>query len=84
MEKKELMGSKDIFWSREPVVGPRGTIEKPALIPSFNESRVVGLDTDSGVIYFRLDNGPPAKVDGQFFKLQKLSDGDAHEGDAHH
>jgi hypothetical protein len=78
MEKKELSGSKDIFWSREPIVGPRGTIDKPALIPSFNDSRVVGLDTETGVCYFRLDVGPPAKVSGQYFKLQKLSDGAAH------
>ncbi|KAG8469505.1 hypothetical protein KFE25_005960 [Diacronema lutheri] len=77
MEKKELMGSKDVFWSREPIVGPRGTIDKPALIPSFNDSRVVGLDTETGVCFFRLDAGPPAKVSGQFFQLQKLSDGDA-------
>jgi hypothetical protein len=78
MEKKELSGTKDVFWSREPIVGPRGTIDKPALIPSFNDSRVVGLDTETGVCFFRLDKGPPAKVAGQFFQLQKLSDGDAH------
>mmetsp|Transcript_8072 Transcript_8072/g.23722 ORF Transcript_8072/g.23722 Transcript_8072/m.23722 type:complete len:119 (-) Transcript_8072:926-1282(-) len=74
MERKELQQSKDVFWSREPIVGPRGTIDKPALIPSFNDSRVVGLDTEAGVVYFRLDKGPPAKVAGQFFQLQKLDD----------
>jgi len=74
MERKEMQGSKDVFWSREPVVGPKGTIDKPALIPSFNDSRVVGLDTEAGVVFFRLDKGPPAKVAGQFFQLQKLDD----------
>lgn len=72
MERKELEGSKDVFWSREPVSGPKGTIDKPAMIPSFNDSRVVGIDTDAGVVYFRLDAGPPAKVAGQYFQLQKL------------
>lgn len=46
MEKKEEMQTPDIFWSREPIYGPRGTKENPAIIPSYNESRVVGLETE--------------------------------------
>ena len=46
MEKKEEMGTADIFWSREPIMGPRGTKENPAIIPSFNSSRCVGLETE--------------------------------------
>ena len=46
MEKKEIDGSTDIFWSREPIMGHRGTKENPAIVPSFNTSRVVGLETE--------------------------------------
>ena len=46
MEKKEIDGASDIFWSREPIMGPKGTKEKPAIVPSFNTSRVVGLETE--------------------------------------
>ena len=46
MERKEEMGTRDIFWSREPITGPRGTKENPAIVPSFNDSRVVGLETE--------------------------------------
>ena len=46
MEKKEIDGSADIFWSREPIMGHRGTKENPAIVPSFNTSRVVGLETE--------------------------------------
>ena len=46
MEKKEIEGTADIFWSREPIMGPRGTKENPAIVPSFNTSRVVGLETE--------------------------------------
>lgn len=46
MERKELEQTPDIFWSREPIVGPKGTKEKPAIVPSFNTSRVVGLETE--------------------------------------
>jgi hypothetical protein len=46
MEKKEIMGTPDIFWSREPIMGPKGTKENPAIIPSFNSSRCVGLETE--------------------------------------
>ena len=48
MEKKEEMQTPDIFWSREPIVGHFGTKENPAIVPSFNESRVVGLETEQG------------------------------------
>merc|ERR1719272_357087 len=48
----------DIFWSREPITGPRGTKENPAIIPSFNDHRVVGLEIEQGVIWFRLGEGP--------------------------
>ena len=46
MEKKEHENSPDIFWSREPIMGHRGTKENPAIVPSFNDSRVVGLETE--------------------------------------
>ena len=46
MERKEQEGSTDIFWSREPIMGPKGTKENPAIIPSFNTSRCVGLETE--------------------------------------
>ena len=46
MERKEELGTPDIFWSREPITGPRGTKENPAIVPSFNDSRVVGLETE--------------------------------------
>ena len=46
MEKKEIEGTADIFWSREPIMGPKGTKENPAIVPSFNTSRVVGLETE--------------------------------------
>ena len=58
MEKKEIMNSPDIFWSREPIMGPKGTKENPAIIPSYNTSRCVGLETEQGVIWFRLEKGP--------------------------
>ena len=58
----------DIFWSREPIVGHKGTKENPAIIPSFNTSRVVGLETEQGVIWFKLDKGPLHYVAGQYFK----------------
>lgn len=46
MEKKEIANAPDIFWSREPIMGPKGTKENPAIIPSFNTSRCVGLETE--------------------------------------
>ena len=46
MEKKEILNTPDIFWSREPIMGPKGTKENPAIIPSFNTSRCVGLETE--------------------------------------
>ena len=46
MEKKEIMNTSDIFLSREPIMGPKGTKENPAVIPSFNSSRCVGLETE--------------------------------------
>lgn len=46
MEKKEIEQSPDIFWSREPIMGPRGTKENPAIVPSYNTSRCVGLETE--------------------------------------
>lgn len=47
MERKEEQNSPDIFWSREPITGHRGTKENPAIVPSYNDSRVVGLETES-------------------------------------
>merc|ERR1712014_314747 len=76
MEKKEELQSPDIFWSREPIVGHRGTKENPAIIPSFNSTRVVGLETEQGVIWFRLNKGPLHKVAGQYFKLQQIEGGE--------
>merc|ERR1740117_656090 len=75
MEQKEENFSPDIFWNREPIYGHRGTKENPAVVPSFNESRVVGLETEQGVIWFRLHKGPLHLVHGQYFKLQKLEGG---------
>ena len=46
MEAKEIQGTADIFWSREPITGPKGTKENPAIIPSFNDHRVVGLEIE--------------------------------------
>ena len=46
MEAKEMNADADIFWSREPITGPRGTKENPAIIPSFNDHRVVGLEIE--------------------------------------
>ena len=46
MESKELSQTADIFWSREPITGPKGTKENPAIIPSFNDHRVVGLEIE--------------------------------------
>ena len=46
MEKKEILNTPDIFWSREPIMGPKGTKENPAIIPSFNVVRCVGLETE--------------------------------------
>jgi len=76
MEKKEEMLTPDIFWSREPITGHKGTRENPAIVPSYNTSRVVGLETEQGVIWFRLEKGPLHLVDGQYFKLQQLEGGD--------
>ena len=47
MEKKEEIQTPDIFWSREPITGHKGTKDNPAIVPSYNESRVVGLETHS-------------------------------------
>ena len=41
-----MSGDADIFWSREPITGPKGTKENPAIIPSFNDHRVVGLEIE--------------------------------------
>lgn len=41
-----MQATADIFWSREPITGPKGTKEKPAIIPSFNDHRVVGLEIE--------------------------------------
>jgi len=76
MEKKEIMGTPDIFWSREPIMGPKGTKENPAIIPSFNSSRCVGLETEQGVIWFRLEKGPLHLVADQYFKLEQIDGGD--------
>eukprot|EP00966_Prymnesium_polylepis_P071023 1649772-Prymnesium_polylepis.1 len=46
MERKEIDLTPDVFWSREPIIGHKGTKENPAIIPSFNTSRVVGLETE--------------------------------------
>ena len=46
MEKKENEQTADIFWSREPIMGHRGTKENPAIVPSYNTSRCVGLETE--------------------------------------
>ena len=46
MELKEMQGDTDIFWSREPISGHKGTKENPAIVPSFNDSRVVGLEVE--------------------------------------
>ena len=76
MEAKEIAGTQDIFWSREPITGPKGTKENPAIIPSFNDHRVVGLEIEQGVIWFRLDKGPLHHVAGQYFKLQQIDGGE--------
>ena len=76
MEKKEIMNTPDIFWSREPIMGPKGTKENPAIIPSFNKSRCVGLETETGVIWFKLEEGPLHLVANQDFKLKRLDGGD--------
>jgi len=78
MERKEEMQTPDIFWSREPIMGHRGTRENPAIVPSYNTSRVVGLETDQGVIWFRLTKGPIHMVDNQYFKLEQIEGGDDH------
>ena len=46
MELKEMNADPDIFWSREPITGHKGTKENPAIVPSFNDSRVVGLEVE--------------------------------------
>ena len=76
MERQEILQTPDIFWSREPIRGHRGTKDNPAIVPSFNTSRVVGLETEQGVIWFKLEKGPLHLVDGQYFKLQQLDGGD--------
>ena len=76
MEAKEMQGTADIFWSREPITGPKGTKEKPAIVPSFNDHRVVGLEIEQGVIWFRLEEGPLHFVAGQYFKLQRMEGGE--------
>ena len=76
MEKKEILNTTDIFWSREPIMGPKGTKENPAIIPSFNKSRCVGLETETGVIWFKLEEGPLHLVADQYFKLKRLDGGD--------
>ena len=63
-------------WSREPIWAPAGTKRNPAIVPSFNTSRVVGLETEQGVIWFKLEKGPLHLVDGQYFKPQQLDGGD--------
>jgi len=78
MERKEEQLSPDVFWDRLPIVGHRGTKENPACVPSFCDSRVVGLETEQGVIWFRLHKGPLHYVQGQYFKLQQLDGGDHH------
>ena len=76
MEKKEIDGTADIFWSREPIMGHKGTKENPAIVPSFNTSRVVGLETEQGVIWFKLEKGPLHLVADQYFKLEQIEGGD--------
>ena len=73
MEQKEEQLTPDIFWTREPIMGHRGTKENPAIVPSFNDNRVVGLETEQGVIWFRLCKGPLHKVAGQYFKCAPAS-----------
>ena len=46
MEKKEIDVTPDVFWSREPIMGHKGTRDNPAIVPSFNTSRCVGLETE--------------------------------------
>ena len=46
-------------------------------IPSYNTSRCVGLETEQGVIWFRIEKGPLHLVADQYFKLEQL-DGGAH------
>ena len=59
MEAKEIQGTADIFWSREPITGPKGTKENPAIIPSFNDHRVVGLEIEQarGVRFLGCERG---------------------------
>ena len=78
MERKEIDKTADIFWSREPIMGHRGTRENPAIVPSFNTSRCVGLETEQGVIWFRLEKGPLHLVADQYFKLEQIDGGDHH------
>ena len=49
----------DIFWSREPITGHKGTKENPAIIPSFNDHRVVGLEIEQarGVALLGCESG---------------------------
>ena len=56
MEAKEMNQDADIFWSREPITGHKGTKENPAIIPSFNDHRVVGLEIEQacGAAFVRL------------------------------
>ena len=76
MEAKEMNADADIFWSREPITGHKGTKENPAIIPSFNDHRVVGLEIEQGVIWFRLEEGPLHFVAGQYFKLARMEGGE--------
>jgi len=76
MEKKEIDATPDIFWSREPIMGHKGTRENPAIVPSFNTSRCVGLETEQGVIWFKLEKGPLHLVADQYFKLEQIEGGD--------
>merc|ERR1712137_589592 len=65
LERKEELRTPDIFWSREPIIGHRGTKENPAVVPSFNDSRVVGLETKAATP----DRGRrPLKIDGFCFQ----------------
>ncbi|CAN6326966.1 unnamed protein product [Urochloa humidicola] len=85
----ELQGKKR--FDMDPIVGPFGTKEEPAVIESYYNKRIVGCPGDEGedehdVVWFWLEKDKPHEcpVCLQYFVLKVIGDGgdpDGHDDD---
>lgn len=60
----------------EPKFGPRGTADAPRMIPSHFDQRLVGIcdEGSEAIHYFELKAGEAQFVNGEYFKLYKVTD----------